>query len=206
MELICTVVPDMDQNIYVYFDENTKDGVIVDPGLYEPKLLEQIAENNINIKGILLTHGHYDHMFGALELKNKFNCDIYSGEKETLVTNDPNVSFTARYDGRKFIADVLLKDEEVIEIGSIKLKVISTPGHTPGGVCFLDEETGVMFTGDTLFRGTFGRTDFPYGDFGQLKTSLLRLFELPEHIQVFAGHMGSSTIGHEKKTNRLFDM
>ncbi len=206
MELICTVVPSMDQNIYVYFDENTKDGVIVDPGFYEPTLLTQIAENNVNVKGILLTHGHYDHMYGALELKDKFNCDIYSGEKETLVTNDPDVSFTSRFDSRKFIADVLLNDEEVIEIGSLKFKVISTPGHTPGGVCYLDEETGVMFTGDTLFKGTFGRTDFPYGNFEQLEQSLHKLFELPEHIQVFAGHMGSSTIGNEKRTNRLFDM
>ncbi len=145
-------------------------------------------------------------MFGAEELKNKFNCEIYSGEKETLVTNDPNVSFTARFDGRKFVADVLLKDDEVVEIGSIKLKVISTPGHTPGGVCYLDEKTGVMFTGDTLFKGTFGRTDFPYGSFELLEKSLLRLFELPDHIQVFAGHMESSTIGDEKRTNRLFDM
>ncbi len=206
MELICTVVPSMDQNIYVYYDENTKDGVIVDPGLYEQELLDVIAENNINIKGILLTHGHYDHMFGAEELKNKFNCKIYSGEKETLVTNDPNVSFTSRFDGRKLIADVLLKDDEVIEIGSIKLKVIYTPGHTPGGVCYLDEKTGVMFTGDTLFKGTFGRTDFPHGSFELLEKSLLRLFELPEHIQVYAGHMGSSTIGDEKRTNRLFNM
>ncbi len=206
MELICTVAPDMDQNIYVYFDEKTKDGVIIDPGYYRPDLLTQISDNNINVKGILLTHGHYDHMYGALELKNKFNCQIYSGEKETVVTNDPNVSFTSRTDGRKFVADVLLKDNEVVEIGSIKLKVISTPGHTPGGVCYYDDKTGVLFTGDTLFKGTFGRTDFPYGSFDELKNSLLRLFELPEHVQVFPGHMEFSTIGDEKRTNRLFDM
>ncbi len=204
MQLICSVVPNMDQNIYVYFDETTKDGVIVDPGVYGTGLLEEIEKENINIKGILLTHGHYDHSFGVLDLKAKYNCDVYSGKNETLVTNDPEVSFTSRFDGRKFVADVLLEDGDLIELGSVCLKVISTPGHTPGGVCFLDETTGIMFTGDTLFKGTHGRTDFPYGDYAALKASLHRLFELPDHIQVFPGHYDSSTIGDEKRTNKLF--
>ncbi len=204
MQLICSVVPNFEENIYVYFDEETKDGVIIDPGFYSAELLSQIEKEDINIKGILLTHGHYDHAYGVTELKEKYNCDVYSGKEETLVTNDPSVSFTERFDGRKFIADVLLKDGDIIECGSIKLQVISTPGHTPGGVCFLDEKTGIMFTGDTLFKGTHGRTDFPFGDYEALKASLFRLFELPEHVQVFPGHYGSSTIGYEKKHNQIF--
>ncbi len=204
MQLICNVVPNFDENIYVYFDEETKDGVIIDPGFYSQSLLDQIDSENINVKGILLTHGHYDHAYGVPDLKEKYNCDVYSGKEETLVTNDPSVSFTDRYDSRKFVADVLLNDGDVIEIGSIKFKVISTPGHTPGGACFLDEKTGVMFTGDTLFKGTHGRTDFPFGDYAALKASLFRLFELPDHVQVFPGHYGSSTIGDEKKHNQIF--
>ncbi len=204
MQLICSVAPNVEENIYVYFDEETNDGVIIDPGFCSQSLLDQIEKENINIKGILITHGHYDHAYGVLDLKAKYNCDIYSGKEETLVTNDPSVSFTDRFDGRKFVADVLLNDGDIIELGSIKLKVIATPGHTPGGVCFLDEEAGAMFTGDTLFKGTHGRTDFPYGDYATLKASLNRLFELPDHIQVFPGHYDSSTIGDEKKHNKLF--
>ncbi len=204
MQLICSVAPNVEENIYVYFDEESKDGFIIDPGFCSQSLFEQIEKENIKVRGILLTHGHYDHAYGAQDLKVKYNCDIYSGKEETLVTNDPSVSFTERFDGRKFIADVLLNDGDIIELGSIKLKTISTPGHTPGGVCFLDEVMGVMFTGDTLFKGTHGRTDFPYGDYGKLKASLNRLFELPEDIQVFPGHYDSTTIGDEKKFNKLF--
>ncbi len=204
MELICMVVPNYDQNIYVYYDEKTKDGVIVDPGLYDVELLSKIAEEEINILGILLTHGHYDHTYGVQDLKDRYECKVYSGEKETLVTNDPSVSFTDRFDGRKFVADVLLNEGDIVELGSVKLKVIATPGHTPGGVCYLDERTGTMFTGDTLFKGTYGRTDLPYGDFEVMKESLNKLFDLPEHIQVFPGHYDSSTIGEEKQSNRLF--
>lgn len=203
MQLICTVTPNFDENIYLYFDENTKDGILIDPGFYQPELLEKIEEEGVNIKGILLTHGHYDHIYGVQELKEKFGCKVYSGEEEVKVTDNPAVSFTDKIDGRKFVADVLLKDEEEIVIGSLKLKTIFTPGHTPGGVCFVDESTGCIFTGDTLFKGTHGRTDFPLGDFNQLKASIFKLFELPDEFQVFPGHYGSSTIGAEKVSNGI---
>ncbi len=204
MQLICNIVPNTDENTYVYFDENTKDGVIVDPGVFSTDLLTKISEEGINIQGILLTHGHYDHIFGALEYKDFYGCKIYSGEKEQLVTNDPSVSFTERFDSRKFIADVLLKEDETFEVGSLKFKAISTPGHTPGGVCYLDELQGVMFSGDTLFKGTYGRTDFPMGSFEDLKSSLERLFELDADIDVYPGHYEPTSIGFEKATNRMF--
>lgn len=206
MELICTVISNTDENTYIYFDEITKDGVIIDPGAFEQEIVNVIEKNNINLKGILLTHGHYDHMWGALEFKEKYNIKIYSSEVEKCVTNDPEVSFTSRVDSRKFIADVLLKDNEEFEVGSIKLKTIFTPGHTPGGVCYLDEKQKIMFTGDTLFKGTFGRTDFPMGSFEDLKNSLYRLLEMDEDIEVYPGHYEPSNIGIEKKTNRLFSM
>ncbi len=206
MELICTVVSNTDENIYIYFDEETHDGVIVDPGAFEQDIVNLIEENNINLKAVLLTHGHYDHIWGAKEFSEKYGIKIYAGVGEDVVTNDPNVSFTSRMDGSKFIADVIVADGEIVEIGSLKFKVIATPGHTPGGVCYLDELQKVMFTGDTLFKGTFGRTDFPHGSFGDLEKSLHRLFEMDSEIKVYPGHYEPTTIGIEKETNRLLGM
>lgn len=204
MQLTCTVTQTNEENIYIYYDEETRDAVVIDPGFYDMDFLTKLADLEVNVRAILLTHGHYDHMFGAMDLKKLENCEIYAGEKEELVTNDPSVSFTDRVDSRKFVAKYSVKDGQILEFGSIRLRVIATPGHTPGGVCYLDESTGAIFTGDTLFKGTHGRTDFPYGDAEALKNSLNKLFELPDHYKAFPGHYGTTTIGYEKLNNNMF--
>lgn len=189
-------------NCYLLVDEQTGSAAVIDPGAYEPKLKNLLKQPEVkSIDYILLTHGHFDHILGVKKLKEE------TGAKVAVHALDENM-LTDAQECRAFLhdlemepvqPDILLKDGDVIALGSLEIKVMHTPGHTPGGVCYLCG--GVMFSGDTLFYGSVGRTDFSYGDSVQLLKSVRRLRDMNGDYQVLPGHGPSTTLSAERRQN-----
>lgn len=189
-------------NCYIFGDDKTKEVVVIDPGEEFPLIWEKIQEAEYEVKGIVLTHGHADHIGAVAELKNKTEAPIYIHPEDQEMLTDPKLN-RSLYFGVAITApqaDKLLKEGEILKIGNVSLKVIHTPGHTPGGVCL--EYDKILFSGDTLFAGSIGRTDFPGSSFQSLIYSIKRkLLILPDEIEIFPGHGPSSTIGEERVSN-----
>jgi glyoxylase-like metal-dependent hydrolase (beta-lactamase superfamily II) len=183
-----------EENCYLIIDEATKELAIIDPGGQANLLEKEIDELNAKPKFILLTHGHMDHVGAVVELVNKFNIPFYMNAKEEQYMGD-NFVF-----GELPKASGDLKEGDTLKLGEQLIKVIETPGHTLGGVCFLIGDK--LFTGDTLFQGSVGRSDFPGGD-GMLliKNIKEKLLPLGDNIEVYPGHGGASSIGYEKRNN-----
>ena len=184
-------------NVYLVYDEETKDAFIVDPGYEFSKIYEDIEELDLKPLYIILTHGHGDHTGGIDKLKKTFDgLKLVASKDERKLLFHRSMSM-----GKGGIrADMEVSDGDVLDVGNIHLQFITTPGHTPGGMCILME--GVLFSGDTLFRGSVGRTDFPGGDMDTLLSSLRdKLMLLPDETEVYPGHMGETTIGIERRHN-----
>ncbi len=180
-------------NCYIIYDETTMDGVITDPG-YTPELvLQRLAELGVHLKAILLTHGHFDHVGGVRAIAEATGCQVYLNEKDTSMPS----YLTA---GPLYYTDTYDEGDEVT-IGPLQFKVLSTPGHTPGSVCLLCGNA--MFSGDTLFRGSCGRTDGPGGSWQQIMQSLKKLGSLAMDYDVYPGHGPSTTLQYEKLGNRF---
>ena len=192
-------------NCYVICDEKTKIGAVIDPGDCKPVLLKAIEESGIeNLKYILCTHGHFDHVTGVAKLKDKYaDAEILIGAEDAGALNDEILSLGKyfRIPFQPCYADRLLKNGDIIEIGDIALEVISTPGHTPGGVLYYSRKENVVFTGDTIFKGSVGKTTFVGGDGAQLMKSLEKIKNLPEDCIIYSGHGEKTTVGHELKYN-----
>jgi glyoxylase-like metal-dependent hydrolase (beta-lactamase superfamily II) len=190
---------DMRQNVYLYYDGATGEGVLVDAGCSAAdmqRLDKFLNEHGIKVQAILLTHGHYDHIISAAEAKKITGAEAYCHANEQEIMESAELNRSAFHDMEiTFSPDKLLADGD--EIGG--LRVIHTPGHTPGGVCYYDAENGVLFSGDTLFHENIGRTDFPYADYNELLQNIReKLFVLPKDTKVFPGHGRDTTIGHEQ--------
>ena len=189
-------------NTYLVYDETGK-GFIVDPGGYSKQLAEKIREERLDVEYIIITHGHGEHMGGVDEFKAEFpqlKVIAYCGEKDFLENADLNSSIELFGRPITVKADKFVKDREQLEVGSMELTFAFTPGHTPGGMSIIME--GYVFSGDTLFNSSVGRTDFYGGDFGALIKSIReRLFVLPDNTVVLPGHMEKTTIGYEKENN-----
>lgn len=190
-----------DVNTYIVYDKVSKEAVIIDPAINLAVVTQFVAENELKPTAILLTHGHIDHIADTLPMKEKYDVPIYAHkiENEMLMRSEYNLAPNFGYGDLCFSADKLFRDNDVLSIGKFEFKVIHTPGHTKGGVCFLIEDT--MFTGDTLFYGSMGRTDLWGGSDEQMRSSLHRLSQYDEAIIVHPGHGSSTTIGDEKKHN-----
>lgn len=190
------------ENAYLAYDE-TKKGFLVDPGLYSQKIEETVKEEEIEIEYIILTHGHADHMGGVEAFKQLYpNAKVVAHEDEKEMLHDPALNFsTEMY--RKSIsidADIYVKDGDKLTVGNTELLFIHTPGHSEGGMCIVSGK--VCFSGDTLFRASIGRTDFPCGNFEKLISSIKKkLFMLADDTVVYPGHMGATTIEFEKRHN-----
>lgn len=152
-------------------------------------------------KYVFLTHCHFDHILGAKKIKDSFGANIAIGRHDGVGLYDEvfSLSELAGYTQDSFAADLLFDDGDVFEVGKTKIKVLHTPGHTAGSVCYILDN--YLFTGDTLFEGTIGRTDFPSGDFDELKNSLERIKRLDGDYKIFAGHGLATTLEREKMTN-----
>ncbi len=195
------VLPLGDIQVNCYLVSTEKAALVVDPGFYSQKVEEFLKENSHKERMILLTHAHFDHIGGAEQLRNKTGVNIAIGEKENAFLSDPSVNLSGLFSVslKPFSADVLLKDEEILNIGDLKIKVIHTPGHTLGSVSYLIDD--VLFSGDTLFNSSIGRTDFPTGDFAILSQSIKKLYELNSDITVLSGHGEATNLNYEKMYN-----
>ena len=198
----CIVLGFLENNCYFIHREGEHDAIFIDPNSRGEKLFVQLREKGLTVKAILLTHGHFDHIMGANEMREISGAKIYALKEEEELLLDPHLNSSFKV-GKSYTVkpDVLVRDGEVLTFGDIKLKVIATPGHTAGGCCFYSEEDGVLFSGDTLFFESVGRTDFETSNAGDMKRSLAKLFKLPDETKVYPGHGDFTTIGHEKEYN-----
>ena len=199
----------IDANNYILIDENSKDAIMIDCSSPEEEYINDVKALDVNLKMILLTHGHFDHIMGCNSFKDAFNCDIYVGEDDVeQIKYAPDMTMSL---GGIRIPDVTsvnktVKDGDIFKIGDIELKAIHTAGHTQGGMCYLSND-GKLFSGDTLFHGSVGRTDFLGGDFDAIKHSVKDiLFNLPEETTVYTGHGAKTTIKFEKQFNEINNM
>ena len=196
-------------NCYILSDENNQ-GIIIDPAAKGDKIIEVLKENNIDLKAILLTHGHYDHI-GAVGylMDNIPNLKCFANEDEEIITEryvkgEGLPAYLKPKDYENFRTTDSVKDQDVLTFGNLKIKAIATPGHTPGGMTYICD--GIMFTGDTLFKGSMGRCDLLGGDEKVIMKSLVKLYETEGDFAVCPGHEGASTLNEERETNPYMRM
>lgn len=190
-------------NCYFLYREDGKECIFIDPADQGANIYKAMTQNGFQVAGILLTHGHFDHIWGAKELRELSGAKLYALEAERELLQDAHKNVSAQV-GRPYTveADVYVRDGEEITLAGMTFQVIATPGHTCGGCCYYFREAGFLVSGDTLFEETVGRTDLPTGNMGTLIRSIKeKLFVLPEELTVYPGHGDSTTIGHEKKYN-----
>ena len=189
-----------DTNSYLLACSETKQGVVIDvPPESAPLLLNRIQELEIQIQAILLTHSHWDHFADAFDLKDQLNVPLYVHEEDAGNVEKPGSDRLPLFFPIKGGKPThFLKDGQFLNIGQLKIQVIHTPGHTPGGVCFYLEEENILFSGDTLFRGTIGNLSFPTARPAKMWSSLKRLAALPKETRVYPGHGDPTTVGEEQ--------
>lgn len=193
-------------NCYLVYDHETKRAAVIYPGDGAGQIANMAISLGLKPEAILLTHGHFDHIMAAKELKETWNVPIYACEKEIDVLTDGQKSLVAGYFREPYTItpDVTVKEGDELSIAEFTWKVFETPGHTIGSCCYYIEKESVLFSGDTLFAGSYGRTDFPTGSGRQIAESVRHLLStLPDDTMVYPGHMDTTTIGFEKKYNPL---
>ncbi len=203
MNVKCIPCGMMQANCYIIEDE--KDAVIIDPGYIEPEIIDYIKENENKVKYILLTHRHFDHVAAAVTLRKKTGAKIVVHKLDECGLNDAEKSLANmwendyEYPNSNSRADILVAEGDIISAGNLKFSVIETPGHSEGGVCYISQN--LLFTGDTLFCGSIGRTDFFGSNAVDMVKSLKRLKAMPRDMVIYTGHGNSSTIGREIDSN-----
>lgn len=204
MQIITIITGTIGENCHIIFDER-KNAVVIDPGDEANTLIKTISDNQLSVKAIVLTHGHYDHVGAVNELKAYTGASVVAHEEEKELIQNPNLSLGMFVDPAFPIPEVdsYVKEGDEILAGDISLRVIHTPGHTQGGMCLYTD--GVLFSGDTVFYGTLGRWDFPTGDLSKLTHSILhKIFLLPDSTVIYSGHGPATTVGEEKVSNEVY--
>lgn len=189
-------------NSYVVTDEKTKKTFIVDPGGHNQNMVNHIKENDLSVEYIILTHGHGDHLGGVPGLMKEFpGTKLVVGIHDKMLLESADLNMSSMLGPAVTLsADIYVADGETLKVGDMELRFLHTPGHTPGGICILVEN--VVFSGDTLFEQSIGRTDFPGSSYQAIVKSIReKLFALPDETTVLPGHMGQTTIGFEKENN-----
>ncbi len=195
------VVGPFASNCYIVGSEATREGMIIDPGDDAARIIETVERRELNIKCIVLTHGHIDHLGALKEVREATGAEVYiHADDSQFIREKPTATvFGARYPSLS-PPDRLLRGGDTIDVGDLQFLVLHTPGHTDGGICLLGH--GVVFSGDTLFNYGIGRTDFPGGSQGQLINSIhTKLMILPDNTVVYPGHGPNTTIGAERRAN-----
>ncbi len=206
MKIDRLILGEFETNSYVVREnESAVDCLVIDTGLDASDLVEFLQQHQLSPVAVVLTHGHVDHIVGLEALRRHFpHIKVYIHRLDAPMLADPraNLSVLTGTTFRSEPADVLLEDGDTVEEAGIRLKVLHTPGHTPGGICLYAESEDVVFVGDTLFADSVGRTDFPGGDMDQLLQSIrTKLFPLPDQTAAYPGHGMRTTIGREKRAN-----
>lgn len=205
MQIYSTVNGSYETNCYLFTDEETKDAAVVDCGVFDASFDAFLKSHGVEkLRYILLTHGHFDHVLGVFDLHEKYGGQIVIGREDaaSLLSEEVSLNRYIGYGRQTFISpDLPVEEGSVLPFGRGEIRVMSAPGHTPGGVCYFYENA--MFSGDTLFRLSMGRTDMPGGSTRTLFSSLRRIGEIEGDYVVYPGHGEFSTLGFEKKNNRF---
>lgn len=195
------------ENVYIYYNEESRKGIVLDPGGEAQKINKFILENNLTIPYILLTHGHFDHILAVADVKRATNALVAASEDERELLRNPklNLSLEVLKEPCVVEVDLPLVEDDVFRLDDISFTTISTPGHTAGGMCFYVEEEGILFAGDTLFFESVGRVDLPTANPKALDESLKKLFKmLPDDTRVYPGHGKPTYIKHERAHNPYY--
>ena len=202
------VMGELQTNCYLVWDESTKEAIIIDAADDGVVISEEIEKRSLKLKYILATHGHFDHNLGVLDLKLVYDIPFCASVKDMFLLERQKE--TAKYYLKIDIEtpnlkkiDIDLGKEKEIKIGNERLEIIKTPGHTPGSICFYSAKHNLLFSGDTIFKDSRGRTDFEYGSTEKIFESLRKLIKLPEDTTVLSGHGEETTIGSEKSKYTL---
>lgn len=179
-----------------------KIGFVVDPAANAQKIYKEACELGFEIKYIIITHAHFDHIEAAQQLKELTGAKVIVSEIDSTALNNPTLNLADMFGASvpHITFDITVNDKNAIDFGELSLEFIITPGHTPGSMCILVNKK-ILFSGDTLFALSVGRTDFPGGNFGSIAKSVKRLFLLDEETKVYPGHNGTTSIREEKKFN-----
>lgn len=206
MKVFCACTSYIRQNCYLLIDENSGESALVDPGSYGVDLREMLNEHNIEkLKYILLTHGHFDHLLGVASAKRAYGGEVAIHENDKPCMLDAKMAEASHAFAKRFEAvqpDILLHDGSVLKLGETEIKVMHTPGHTVGSVCFIAGRD--IFCGDTVFRGTVGRTDLRGGDHDELMKSIEKLASLEGNYTLYPGHDSLTTLNNERRSNPFF--
>ena len=201
MNIDCLTVGPLQTNCYVISDELTLEAIVVDPGDEADKILRLIRQKNLSVKMIICTHAHFDHVGAVSKLKevtgagvalNRDDLEIYERAQDQAAFWQYSIEPPPA-------PDLLLADQDKVTVGHLSFEVLSTPGHSPGGICLYGE--GVIVSGDTIFAGSVGRTDFYGGNIDELRKSFVEILSLPPETKILPGHGESTTVGREKVSN-----
>lgn len=196
-------VGEIGTNCYFIVNADTDEMLVIDPGGDGRDLIRRINERKLKPVAVLLTHGHYDHAADARTIADEYQIPVYAHEEEKETLADPNINLSLMFGHREsYRADQYVKDGEILHLAGFEIRVIYTPGHTEGGCCYYFEGNKVLASGDTLFCGSIGRTDFPKGSMSTLIRSIKdKLLDLPGDTAVLPGHEARTTIGYEREYN-----
>lgn len=190
-------------NCYLLCNMDIKECVLIDPADSQDEISRMIDESGCSLKGILLTHGHFDHIMAADAVRDKYGVKVYASCDEENTLEQPHINLGEAYGLKLSVkADVWHKDGEILKLAGFDIEALHTPGHTEGGSCYYIREIGVLFSGDTLFCGSVGRTDFPGGSMSEIVRSIKeKVMVLPDDTKVYPGHGEGTSVGYERENN-----
>ena len=190
-------------NCYLLCNMDIKECVLIDPADSQDEISRMIDESGCSLKGILLTHGHFDHIMAADAVRDKYGVKVYASCDEKNTLEQPHINLGEAYGLKLSVkADVWHKDGEILKLAGFDIEALHTPGHTEGGSCYYIREIGVLFSGDTLFCGSVGRTDFPGGSMSEIVRSIKeKVMVLPDDTKVYPGHGEGTSVGYERDNN-----
>lgn len=204
MKVVKVLLPAAAENCYIAINEDTNESIIIDPGSAFERIKSAVESTGTKPVAILLTHGHFDHAGEAASTAKEYGIKVYTHEATAEELKNPSINLSGDMfgDSKSYSADVFLKDDEEIDLAGLHVKCLFTPGHTPGGCCFYFPNEDIVFTGDTLFSGSVGRTDFPGGSMSQLVGAIKsKLMTLSDDTICYPGHNEPTTIGTERIYN-----
>lgn len=206
MKIHALILGALSTNCYIIEDEKTKKCAVIDPADQCERIISEIEKLGLSLEMIILTHVHFDHMEALNGLYEKTGAEVFVGSADIPALSYPALNLSSSF-GSPFVFDGAVSElceNDIIWLGDTMITVMETPGHTPGSVCLLLKEENVIFSGDTVFAGSIGRTDFPGGNFTAIINSLKRVLSLDKTIKIFSGHGPETTVARELSSNPFY--